>query len=67
MTQLTLPGHVYSDLKKFIYTNYSTQLPHPLLIAQAFCLRFKEHGKKYGLFTITNAVEDIIKNGRNNK
>jgi hypothetical protein len=42
-------------------------LPHPLLIAQAFCLRFEEYGIKYDLSTMTNAVEDIIKNDSNNK
>ena len=61
MSQLTLPEYVYEDLKKFIYINYSGQLPHPLLLAQAFCLRFEEYGKKYDLSTITSAVEDIIK------
>ncbi len=67
MTQLTLPECVYNDLKKYISANYSMQLPHPLLIAQAFCLRFEDYGKKYDLFTITNAVEDILKNDHNNK
>ena len=61
MTQLSLPENVYNDLKRFIYTNYPVQLPHPLLIAQAFCLKFEEYGKKYDFSTITNAVEDIIK------
>ena len=61
MTQLSLPENVYNDLKNFIYTNYCGQLPHPLLIAQAFCLKFEEHGKKYDLSTIASAVEDLIK------
>jgi hypothetical protein len=60
--QITLPDYVYVDLNKFISTNYSKNLPHPLLIAQAFCLRFQEHGKKYGLSAITDNVEYIIKN-----
>jgi hypothetical protein len=67
MTPLTLPESVYNDLKKFVSTNYSKQLPHPLLIAQAFCLRFKQYGEKYDLSTITDAVEDIIKNSFDNK
>lgn len=67
MTQLILPEYAYNDLRKFIYTNYAEHLPHPLLIAQAFCLRFEEYGKKYDLSTITDAVEAIIKNGRNSK
>jgi hypothetical protein len=62
MQQITLPDCVYGDLNKFISTSYSKKLPHPLLIAQAFCLRFQEHGKKYGLSTITDNVEYIIKN-----
>jgi hypothetical protein len=62
MTQLKLPECVYSDLKKFISTNYSTQLPHPLLIAQTFRLRFKQYGEKFDLSTVTDAVEEIIIN-----
>jgi hypothetical protein len=62
MTPLTLPEYVYSDLKKFISINYPTQLPHPILIAQVFCLRFKQYGEKFDLSTITDAVEDIIIN-----
>jgi hypothetical protein len=62
MTPLTLPEYVYNDLKKFISINYSNQLPPPLLIVQAFCLRFKQYGEKFDLSTITDAVEDIIIN-----
>jgi hypothetical protein len=62
MQQITLPECVYSDLNMFISTCYSKHLPHPLLIAQAFCLRFQEYGKKYGLSTITDNVEYIINN-----
>jgi hypothetical protein len=62
MQQMTLPECVYGDLNNFISTYYSEHLPHPLLIAQAFCLRFQEHGKKYSLSTITDNVEYIINN-----
>lgn len=61
MQQITLPECVYDDLNRFISTCYSKNLPHPLLIAQAFCLRFQEYGKKYSLSTITDNVEYIIK------
>lgn len=64
MTSLALPECVYNDLKEFISKNYSKQLPHPLLIAQAFRLRFKQYGEKYDLSTITDAVEDIKKQSR---
>ncbi len=62
MTQLKLPECVYNDLKKFISRNYPTEFPHPLLIAQAFCLRFKQYGEGFGLSRITDAVEEIISN-----
>ena len=61
MPQLTVPGYVLDDLSRFISENYDKHLPHPLLIAQAFCLKFKHYGKKYGLPTITENVEYIIK------
>jgi hypothetical protein len=64
MTQLKLPECVYSDLKEFIFKNYPKQLPHPLLIAQEFRLRFKQYGEKFDLSTITDAVEDIKTNNR---
>jgi len=44
--------------------NYPKQLPHPLLIAQEFRLRFKQYGEKFDLSTITDAVEDIKTNNR---
>jgi hypothetical protein len=62
MQQVILPEYVYKDLDKFISTYYYEHLPHPLLIAQAFCLKFQEHGKKFSLATITYTVEDIINN-----
>jgi hypothetical protein len=62
MQQIMLPECVYNDLNQFIYTYYSKHLLHPLLIAQAFSLRFQEYGIKYSLPAITDAVEDIIEN-----
>lgn len=59
-----LPERVYSDLNQFISAYYSKHLLHPLLIAQAFCLRFQDHGRKYSLPVVTDAVEDIINNNR---
>jgi hypothetical protein len=62
MQQVTIPECVYSDLNTFISTYYSKYLPHPLLIAQAFCLRFQEYGQKYSLHEVTDTVEYILKN-----
>ena len=62
MQQVPLPESVYSDLNIFISTYHSKHLPHPLLIAQAFCLRFQEHGKKFSLLSITDTVEYIMNN-----
>jgi hypothetical protein len=56
----TLPEKLSDDISKFISTYYREQLPHPLLIAQMFCLKHQEYGKKYGLSTITEAVEYVI-------
>jgi hypothetical protein len=56
----TLPEQMLDDLSKFISTYYRKQLPHPLLIAQMFCLKHQEYGKKYGLSTITEAVEYVV-------
>lgn len=62
MQQVTLPECVYNDLNKFIFTYYSKNLPHPLLIAQEFCLKFQEYGKEFSLSTVTDIVEYIINN-----
>jgi hypothetical protein len=62
MEEEVLPECVYNDLNNFISTYHSEQLPHPLLIAQAFCLRFQDYGKRFSLFTITDNVEFIISN-----
>jgi len=48
------------DLSKFISTYYRGKMPHPLLIAQTFCLKHQEYGKKFSLSTITEAVEHVI-------
>jgi hypothetical protein len=38
-------------------------LPNSLLIAQAFILKYQNHGKKCGLSAINKAIEDGIKRG----
>ena len=63
MPQLKFPEHVMNDLTSFISTMYSSNLPNSLLIAQAFILRYPNHGRKYGLSAINFAVEDVIKQG----
>jgi len=62
MNLQTMPKHMLDDLSKFISTYYREHLPHPLLIAQTFCLQFQEYGKMYSLSAITDAVEQLIKN-----
>jgi hypothetical protein len=62
-TQIILPEHVLNDLIRFINEKYQRQLPHSLLIAQAFILKHQDHGKEYGLPAINCAIEDGIKRG----
>ena len=50
---------MYLSLKE----NYSNSLPNSLLIAQAFILKYPDHGKEYGLPAINYALEDGINNG----
>jgi hypothetical protein len=63
MPLLNIPEHVIDDLNRFISKNYSNNLPNSLLIAQAFILKYPEHGTKYGLSLINYAIEDGIKRG----
>jgi hypothetical protein len=56
-SQLLVPKYVLDDLNKFISENYHNPLPHPLIISQAFCLRFIDYGKYFGMPAITYAVE----------
>ena len=49
MHQLNVPQHVIDDLDRFIFENYHKNLPNSLLIAQAFILKYSDHGKEYGL------------------
>jgi hypothetical protein len=57
--QLIFPKYVLDDLKNLISENYYMFLPHPLLIAQAFCLKFKEYGTDFRVYAIANAVEYV--------
>lgn len=59
MNQAIVPQNVLDDLSKFI-SSFS-DLPHPLLIAQKFCLKYKEYGKQFGLPVIVDMVEQLIK------
>ena len=63
MPQLKVPAHVFDDLTRFISKTHQNYLPNSLLIAQAFILRFPDHGKKFGLSAINYAVEDGLKRG----
>lgn len=53
----TIPQRVLDDLERFISENYHKALPHSLIISQAFCLRFQDYGKLFGMPAITCAVE----------
>jgi len=63
MPQLKVPEYVFDDLYRFISKNYSNNLPNSLLIAQAFILKYQDHGKDFGLSSINYAIEDGIKRG----
>jgi hypothetical protein len=63
MSQIIIPHSVFNDLTGFISATYSNNLPNSLLIAQAFILKYPEHGRKYGLTTINQAVEEGIRQG----
>ena len=64
MTQKTIPKHVLEDLCRFISKNYSNNLPNSLLMAQAFILKYPDHGMKYGLPGINKAIEEWIEQGQ---
>jgi hypothetical protein len=53
------------DLHKFIYSNYPNTLPHSLLVAQSFMLKFPKYGNEFSFSTITNAVEYLKNNSLN--
>jgi hypothetical protein len=62
MSHLLVPKYVLDDINEFIrvnYINYHDSLPHSLIIAQAFCLRFKDYGNDFGVSAITDAVEYV--------
>jgi hypothetical protein len=63
MPQLIFSKSMLDDLQKFISYNYSKNLPHPILIAQSFMLKFPKYGDNIDLSAITNAVEYVIKRG----
>jgi len=50
--QLIFPQYVLDDLKNLISENYYMFLLHPLLIAQAFCLKFKEYGTDFEVYAM---------------
>ena len=59
MTQAMVPKYVLDELDKFISENYHKPLPHPLIISQAFCLRYKNYGRCFGMPAITSAIEYV--------
>jgi hypothetical protein len=63
ISKLKVPDYVLNDLTRFIHETYYENLPNSLLIAQAFILKYPDHGKKYGLPIINRAIEYGIKKG----
>jgi hypothetical protein len=63
MTQQTIPEIIFDDLISFISENYQNGLPNSLLVAQAFILKYPDHGREYGLPGINKVIEDGIKGG----
>jgi hypothetical protein len=60
MAQQAIPDILFDDLISFISENYQNGLPNSLLAAQAFILKYPDHGKEYGLPAINKAIEDGI-------
>ena len=54
---------VFNDLTSFISKTYSRDLPNSLIIAQAFILKYPDHGNEFGLSEINYIIEDGIKRG----
>lgn len=64
MSHSIVPKYVLDDIKDFMRMNYvifHVSLPHFLIIAQAFYLRFKEYGNDFGVSVIADAVEYVKK------
>jgi hypothetical protein len=57
------PEHVLNDITIFISHTYSENLPNLLLIAQAFILKYPDHGREFGLSEINRVIEDGMKSG----
>jgi hypothetical protein len=55
------------DLQDFIKGYYTNHLPHPLIIAQKFMLRFPKYGKDIGLSAISDVVDYVLKSSYQNK
>jgi hypothetical protein len=61
MPLLMVPENVIDDLSTFIAEKYPKDVPNSLLIAQAFILKFPDHGREFGLSSINYAIEDGMK------
>lgn len=61
MSHSLVPKYLLDDINEFIHVNYHYSLPHSLIIAQAFCLRFKNYGNDFGVSEITDAIEYVKK------
>jgi hypothetical protein len=60
---IKIPKSVFDDLIRYISATYVNDLPNSLLIAQAFILKYPDHGREFGLSVINYAIEDGIKEG----
>lgn len=63
MSPTTTPTDVFNALSSFVSQNYSDNIPNSLLIAQAFILKYPDHGRNHGLSAINKKVEDGVKRG----
>jgi hypothetical protein len=59
MSHSLVPKYVLDDINEFMHVNYHYSLPHSLIVAQAFCLRFQNYGNDFGVSEITDAVKYV--------
>lgn len=58
-----IPEFVLNDLTCFVSQSYLNRLPNSLLIAQAFILKYPDHGREFGLSEINYIIENGVKQG----
>jgi hypothetical protein len=58
MSLFILPEYVLDELNRFINENYRYKLPYSIIIANAFCCKFKCYEIEFGVAAITDAIEN---------